>query len=138
MNALLIPQGGEALAQESPVSLERIRPRCTFYDEGIYTFYTGKWCTTCAVVLTSRNRYRDILLCIEHGKEKEKARYQRTTAAVKVGGEDRLKAANGDAGVTTVKKQCPERQNLKRIFHLWLNHPDQKSQFDSLTLSSVQ
>ena len=95
----------------------RILPRVTCDDEGHYTIYTGKLCRVCDCQLTSRNRQGRSLLCIEHGREEERARIRRP------GGAARAQAKRTGQETAAWVDPCPHRQAVRSAMKAWLDSP---------------
>ena len=95
----------------------RILPRVTCDEEGHYTVYTGKLCRVCDCQLTSRNRQGRSLLCIEHGKEEERARIRRP------GGAARAQAKRTGQETAAWVDPCPHRKAVHRALSGFLFHP---------------
>jgi hypothetical protein len=93
----------------------RIKPIIHFDQDGQYTVFTGKTCSVCGLALTSRNRYETALLCLEHGKEKERARV-------------RQPRTRGE----TNKRHGPEWMRLHALFNAWATHPTEHSVYLTL------
>lgn len=80
-------------------------------QEGQLTIYTGKVCSVCALPLTSRNRYGQKLLCIEHGREADSARVRRP----KVSKPSMPRTGSSQTPTATT--------HLQALFRAWLVHP---------------
>ena len=92
----------------------RIRPVIHFDEEGMFTVWPDKACSVCAVGLTSRNRYENKTLCIEHGKEHQRNRVRKPQASA---------SAQASAAATVRKEQSPEHARLYRCFNAWVRNP---------------
>ena len=101
----------------------RILPRVTCDDEGHYTIYTGKLCRVCDCQLTSRNRQGRSLLCIEHGREEERARIRRP------GGAARAQAKRTGQETAAWVDPCPHRQAVRSAMKAWLDSPTDEAMY---------
>jgi hypothetical protein len=92
-------------------------------DLGQYIAFIGKFCRVWAVQLTNRNRYTDQkLLCLEHGREKERARV-------------RIRNRSAVRPVDSADK-APCIPPLAKPFHVavtaWLNNPSDSESTNAL------
>lgn len=101
----------------------RIPPQVVTDETGSYTVFTGKHCrgANCGVLLTSRNRHGLRLLCVEHGRERDRNRGKRFATV-----------AEPFANVTD-----PRRLVMHQTFARWIADPTNREHNERLKAAMV-
>ncbi len=112
----------------------RLPPEQHTDEEGVFTVFPGVACRTCALPLTSRNRYRKTLFCVPHGREMDYAK-RHPLGWIRPLASSRLDQPITRSMPTTSKPACessqiprsdfqsPQYRRLQSLFTAFMNHP---------------